>query len=93
MHIAYILYDHPDFSCVGAGFGPTCRPMGYPVKIQKVERPTNRSYYVNLPVALAEAIGLEKAEGFEWWIEDKNTLILERTRVKKGNNILDATLT
>ena len=56
--------------------------MGYPVKIQKVERPTNRSYYVNFPVALAQAIGLEKAENFEWWIEDKNTLILQRSRTK-----------
>jgi hypothetical protein len=54
--------------------------MGYPVKIQKVERPTNRSYYLNFPVALAEAIGLEKGEDFEWWVEDKNTLILKRTR-------------
>ena len=56
--------------------------MGYPVKIQKVERPTNRSYYVNFPVALAEAMGLKKAEDFEWWIEDKNTLILKRTTLK-----------
>jgi hypothetical protein len=61
--------------------------MGYPVKIQKVQRPTNRSYYVNLPVALAEAIGLEKAEAFQWWIEDKNTLILERTRLKKHRKL------
>ena len=28
--------------------------MGYQIKVQKVERPTNRSYYVNLPVVLAE---------------------------------------
>ena len=56
--------------------------MGYPVKIQKVERPTNRSYYVNFPVALAEAIGLEKGEDLEWLIEDKNTLILQRLRPK-----------
>ena len=56
--------------------------MGYPVKIQKVERPTNRSYYVNFPVALAEAIGLEKGEELEWLLEDKNTLILQRLRPK-----------
>jgi hypothetical protein len=56
--------------------------MGYTVKIQKVERPTNRSYYLNFPVALAEAIGLEKGEDFEWWIEDKNTLILKRSNPK-----------
>jgi hypothetical protein len=28
--------------------------MGYNVRLQKVDRPTNRSYYVNLPVVLAE---------------------------------------
>src|SRR6185369_10334987 len=60
----------------------TLLPMGYTVKIQKVERPTNRSYYLNFPVALAEAIGLEKGEDFEWWIEDKNTLILKRSNPK-----------
>ena len=54
--------------------------MGYPVKIQKVERPTNRSYYVNFPVALAEAIDLDKGESFAWSIEDKNTLVLHRVK-------------
>ena len=57
------------------------KPMGYLIKVQKVERPTNRSYYVNLPVVLAEAISLQKGESWEWSMEDKNTLIL--TRVKK----------
>jgi antitoxin component of MazEF toxin-antitoxin module len=53
--------------------------MGYPVKLQKVERPTNRSYYINLPTAVAEAIAADKGETFEWSIEDKNTLVLSRT--------------
>lgn len=53
--------------------------MGYPVKLQKVERPTNRSYYLNLPTAVAEAISVNKGETFEWSIEDKNTLVLSRT--------------
>ena len=53
--------------------------MGYPVKLQKVERPTNRSYYINLPTAVAEAIAADKGEIFEWSVEDKNTLILSRT--------------
>jgi hypothetical protein len=61
--------------------------MGYPVKIQKVERPTNRSYYVNFPVALAEAIGLEKGEDLEWLLEDKNTLILQRIRPKPPRRV------
>jgi bifunctional DNA-binding transcriptional regulator/antitoxin component of YhaV-PrlF toxin-antitoxin module len=52
--------------------------MGYKVKIQKVDRPTNRSYYVNLPVALAESIDVEKGEEFEWIVEDRNTLVLQR---------------
>ena len=52
--------------------------MGYPVKLQKVQRPTNRSYYVNLPVPVAEGIDGHKGETFEWIIEDKNTLILKR---------------
>lgn len=54
--------------------------MGYPVKIQKVERPTNKSYYVNFPVALAEALGVTKGEDFEWTVEDKNTVILTRAK-------------
>jgi len=39
--------------------------MGYKIKIQKVQRPTNKSYYVNMPAAIAESIGLEKGEEME----------------------------
>jgi len=52
--------------------------MGYKVKIQKVQRPTNKSFYVNMPAAIAEALCMEKGEEFEWTIEDKNTLVLKR---------------
>jgi hypothetical protein len=54
--------------------------MGYLIKVQKVQRPTNRSYYVNLPVVLAETISLQKGEVWEWLMEDKNTLILSRVK-------------
>jgi antitoxin component of MazEF toxin-antitoxin module len=57
--------------------------MGYPVKLQKVERPTNRSFYINLPAALADAVQLAKGEDLEWFIEDKNTLILRRKKSVK----------
>jgi antitoxin component of MazEF toxin-antitoxin module len=57
--------------------------MGYRVKVQKVERPTNRSFYVNLPVAVAEALNVDKGEDFEWLIEDKNTLVLSRVKRKR----------
>lgn len=53
---------------------------GYEIKVQKVERPTNRSYYINLPVALAEAISVKKGEAFLWHVEDKNTLIFQRAK-------------
>jgi antitoxin component of MazEF toxin-antitoxin module len=52
--------------------------MGYVIKVQKVDRPTNRSYYLNLPVVLAEALDLSKGEEWEWLVEDKNTLVLRR---------------
>jgi hypothetical protein len=57
--------------------------MGYVVKLQKVERPTNRSFYVNLPAAIADAVQLEKGEELEGFIEDKNTLILRRKKPDK----------
>jgi hypothetical protein len=56
--------------------------QGYVVKLQKVERPTNRSYYVNFPVALAEAMDMRKGEEFSWIVEDKNTLIFKRKRAR-----------
>jgi len=56
--------------------------MGYLVKIQKVDRPTNRSFYVNLPVVLAEDLHVDKGEEFQWLIEDKNTLLLLRVKPK-----------
>ena len=54
--------------------------MGYRVKIQKVERPTNTSFYVNLPAAIAEATVIEKGELMEWVIEDRNTFALKRLK-------------
>ena len=54
--------------------------MGYQIKVQKVDRPTNRSYYLNLPVVVAEALGIRKSESWEWEIEDKNTLVLSRVK-------------
>lgn len=56
--------------------------MGYIIKVQKVDRPTNRSYYLNLPVVLAEAMELTKGEEMEWILEDKNTLVLTRKITK-----------
>ena len=54
--------------------------MGYPVKIQKVERPTNQSFYLNFPSALAQALNIRKGESFEWVVENKNMLLLKRLK-------------
>jgi hypothetical protein len=61
--------------------------MGYVIKVQKVDRPTNRSYYVNLPVVLAEAAEIQKGDQWEWTIEDKNTLILTRVMKKEKRRL------
>jgi hypothetical protein len=54
--------------------------VGYKVRMQKVERPTNKSYYVNFPAVIAEATTIEKGETMEWLIEDQNTFILRRVK-------------
>jgi len=51
---------------------------GYPVRVQLVQRASTRSYYVNFPVALAEAMRVQKAEEWIWLLEDKNTLVFTR---------------
>ena len=61
--------------------------MGYVIKVQKVDRPTNRSYYLNLPVVLAESLELSKGEQWEWLVEDKNTLVLSRKIKRKPRKL------
>ena len=58
--------------------------MGYRVKIQKVQRPSNRSFYLNFPMALAEALDVQKGEVFEWSLQDRNTFIVKRVKPPKG---------
>jgi hypothetical protein len=55
--------------------------------VQKVERATNRSYYLNLPVVLAEAMEITKGEEMKWLVEDKNVHLrcsLARGRTTKS---------
>ena len=58
--------------------------MGHKIKIQRVERGTTKSYYVNFPAALAEAAQIEKGEELEWLMEDRNVFILRRVNPKKS---------
>ena len=57
--------------------------MGYVVKIQKISRPRSTSYYANIPTAVVESMRVEKGEEMEWILEDRNTLILRRTKPRK----------
>jgi len=54
--------------------------MGYKVKIQRVERGNTKSFYVNLPAAVAESAEIQKGEEMEWLIDDRDTFILKRCR-------------
>ena len=58
--------------------------MGHKIKIQRVERGTTKSFYVNFPAALAEAAQIEKGEEMEWLLEDRNTFVLRRIQPKKS---------
>jgi hypothetical protein len=50
--------------------------------VQKVERPTTRSYYVNLPVVLAETLAIKKGEAWHWSVQDQDTLVFSRVKIK-----------
>jgi bifunctional DNA-binding transcriptional regulator/antitoxin component of YhaV-PrlF toxin-antitoxin module len=54
--------------------------MGYRVRLQKVDRPSNRSFYVNFPAPIADAVNMQKGEELEWIIEDRNTFIIKRVK-------------
>lgn len=58
--------------------------MGHKVKIQRVERGSTKSYYVNFPASIAEAALIEKGEELEWLVEDRNTFVLRRVMEKKS---------
>jgi len=58
--------------------------MGYGVKIQRVDRGQTKSFYVNFPAAIAEAANVVKGEEWEWAIEDQNTFILQRKKLRKS---------
>ena len=57
--------------------------MNYRVKMQKVERASSRSFYINFPMPLAKALGVEKGEVFEWSIRDLDTFVVRRVEPPK----------
>jgi len=59
--------------------------MGYPTKVQLIQRKASRQWYVNFPAALASAMEFDKGEVVEWTLQDKDTLTLRRTRPQQAS--------
>jgi hypothetical protein len=55
--------------------------MGYPTKVQLINRKASQQWYVNFPAAIAQAMDFVKGEDVQWTIADKSHLILSRAVV------------
>ena len=53
--------------------------MGYPTRVQLIQRQESQQWYINFPAPLAQAMEFQKGEVIEWVIQDRNTLVLRRT--------------
>ncbi len=52
--------------------------MGFPTKVQLIQRKDSAQWYINFPSALAQAMEFTRGEVVEWIIEDKAQLVLRR---------------
>ena len=52
--------------------------MGYPTKVQLIQRKASEQWYINFPSAVAQAMEFARGETVEWIIEDKANLLLHR---------------
>lgn len=52
--------------------------MGFPTKVQLIDRQGSQQWYINFPSALAQACEFLRGEVVEWVVKDKRTLILRR---------------
>ncbi len=52
--------------------------MGYPTRVQLINRKASQQWYVNFPSALAQALEFSRGETVEWVIEDRSQLVLNR---------------
>lgn len=58
--------------------------MGFPTKVQLIQRKESEQWYINFPSALAQAMEFEKGEAVEWIVADKAHLILSRQYAPPG---------
>lgn len=53
--------------------------MGFPTKVQLIQRQDSQQWYINFPAPIAQAMEFAKGEVVEWVIQDRRTLMLSRT--------------
>lgn len=63
--------------------------MGYPTRVQLIRRKASEQWYVNFPMAIAQAMQFARGEVVEWIIEDRKQIVLRRrdpppSALKKG---------
>ena len=58
--------------------------MSSKTRIQSAKRQGGEQWWINLPAVLAKSMQFTKGELVEWYIQDKETLILKR-RLEKDN--------
>lgn len=54
--------------------------MGFPTKVQLINRKASEQWYINFPSALAQAMNFVRGEIVEWSVEDLSLLALRRLR-------------
>ena len=55
--------------------------MGYPAKVQLINRKDSQQWFINFPSAVAQAMEFQRSETVEWVIEDRSQLVLRRLNV------------
>lgn len=66
--------------------------MGFPTKVQVIQRKESQQWYINFPSAIAQAMDFNKGEDVQWTIADKGHLILSRDEVPPNPIDLKKTL-
>lgn len=69
--------------------------MGYPTKVQLIQRKASEQWYINFPSAVAQAMEFTRGETVEWIIEDRSRLLLRRLQAPPSSKKkrLDSTTT
>jgi hypothetical protein len=55
--------------------------MGFPTKVQLIQRQDSQQWYINFPSAIAQAMEFTRGEIVEWVVENKGQLLLRRRQV------------